>query len=31
VPYDWVPAGTPHAEKPVKALNPADFHVPASE
>jgi len=31
VPYDWVPAGTPHAEKPVKALNPADFHVPTSE
>jgi hypothetical protein len=29
VPYDWVPAGTPHAEKPVQAPNLADFHVPS--
>jgi hypothetical protein len=29
VPYDWVPAGTPHAEKPVQTPNLTDFHVPS--
>jgi hypothetical protein len=29
VPYDWVPAGTPHSERPVVPPNLAGFHVPA--
>jgi hypothetical protein len=28
VPYDWVPAGTPHAEKPVKEVDVTKFRVP---
>jgi hypothetical protein len=28
VPYDWVPPGTPHAERPVAELDPAQFHLP---
>lgn len=28
VPYDWVPAGTPHAERPVKELDVTKFRVP---
>jgi hypothetical protein len=28
VPYDWVPEGTPHAERPVKELDVTKFHVP---
>jgi len=28
VPYDWVPEGTPHAEKPVKELDVTTFRVP---
>ncbi len=28
VPYDWVPAGTPHAETPVTAPDNATFRVP---
>lgn len=27
VPYDWVPAGTPHAEKPVSAVDIIQYHV----
>jgi hypothetical protein len=30
VPYDWVPADTPHSESPVVPLNNATFQVPAS-
>ena len=30
VPYEWTPAGTPHAEKAVIELDPATFHVPAN-
>ena len=29
VPYDWVPAGTPHGEKPVRTPDLASFHVPS--
>jgi hypothetical protein len=29
VPYDWVPAGTPHAEKPVKAPDLSTYRVQA--
>jgi len=28
VPYDWVPAGVPHEEKPVKELDVTTFRVP---
>jgi hypothetical protein len=28
VPYDWVPEGTPHAEKPVKEIDVTQFRVP---
>jgi hypothetical protein len=28
VPYDWVPDGTPHAEKPVSEIDIRQFHVP---
>ena len=28
VPYDWVPDATPHAEKPVTAVDITKFHVP---
>jgi hypothetical protein len=28
VPYDWVPEGTPHAEKPVKEIDVTKFRVP---
>jgi hypothetical protein len=28
VPYDWVPEGTPHAERPVKELDVTKFRVP---
>jgi len=28
VPYDWVPDGTPHAEKPVTEIDVTKFHVP---
>ena len=28
VPYDWVPEGTPHMEKPVKELDVTTFRVP---
>jgi hypothetical protein len=28
VPYDWVPAGTPHEETAVKAPDLASFRVP---
>jgi hypothetical protein len=28
VPYDWVPEGTPHAEKPVAEVDNRYFHVP---
>jgi Arylsulfotransferase (ASST) len=28
VPYDWVPAGTPHAEVPVKEIDVTKFRVP---
>jgi len=28
VPYDWVPAGTPHAEKPVEEPDVTTFRVP---
>jgi hypothetical protein len=27
VPYDWVPGGTPHAEKAVKAPALSEYHV----
>ena len=27
VPYNWVPAGTAHSQKSIKALIPANFHV----
>jgi hypothetical protein len=30
VPYDWVPADTPHSESPAVPLNNATFQVPAS-
>jgi hypothetical protein len=30
VPYDWIPAGTPHGERAVAELDPSQFHVPAS-
>ena len=29
VPYDWAPAGTPHAEKAVVAPDNTAFHIPA--
>jgi hypothetical protein len=28
VPYDWVPAGTPHEETPVKEIDVSTFRVP---
>ena len=28
VPYEWVPDGTPHAEKPVTEVDVSKFHVP---
>jgi hypothetical protein len=28
VPYDWVPEGTPHGEKPVAEVDVSQFHVP---
>jgi hypothetical protein len=28
VPYDWVPEGTPHSEKPVTEIDVTNFHVP---
>jgi hypothetical protein len=28
VPYDWVPDGTPHSEKPVTEVDISTFHVP---
>lgn len=28
VPYDWVPEGTPHSEKPVRELDVRTFRVP---
>jgi len=28
VPYDWVPAGTSHTEKPVRAVDITTFRVP---
>ncbi|WP_020485138.1 aryl-sulfate sulfotransferase [Methylomonas sp. MK1] len=30
VPYEWTPAGTPHAEKPVKAQDITQYRVPAN-
>ena len=30
VPYDWVPAGTPHSESPVKPPDNSTFRVPAN-
>ncbi|MCQ8105759.1 arylsulfotransferase family protein [Methylomonas sp. SURF-2] len=30
VPYDWVPAGTPHAEKAVIAPELGSFHLPSA-
>ena len=30
VPYDWVPAGTPHAENAVVPPDPASYRVPAA-
>jgi hypothetical protein len=30
VPYDWIPEGTPHSEKAVAEIDPAQFHVPVS-
>ena len=30
VPYDWVPAGTPHSEKAVTPPSLADFHLPVT-
>ena len=29
VPYDWAPTGTPHSEKPVKALDVRNFRITA--
>jgi hypothetical protein len=31
VAYDWIPDGTPHSEKAVIELDPAQFHVPTSQ
>jgi len=31
VPYDWVPVGTPHSEKPVKAVDVTQYHIPVSK
>jgi hypothetical protein len=31
VPYDWVPAGTPHSEKAVTPPSLADFHLPVTK
>jgi hypothetical protein len=31
VPYGWVPANTPHEEKPVSAPNLATYHVPRGD
>lgn len=31
VPYEWVPSGTPHAEKPVAAIDISQFQLPASQ
>jgi hypothetical protein len=31
VAYDWIPEGTPHSEKAVTELDPAQFHVPTSQ
>jgi hypothetical protein len=28
VPYDWVPGGTPHSEKPVAEIDVTTFRVP---
>ncbi len=28
VPYDWVPEGAPHSEKPVTEIDVTNFHVP---
>jgi hypothetical protein len=30
VPYDWVPAGTPHSERAVVPPDVSTFHLPAS-
>jgi hypothetical protein len=30
VPYDWVPAGTPHSEQAVVPPSRADFHIPVA-
>jgi hypothetical protein len=30
VPYEWIPEGTPHSEKAVTEIDPAQFHVPGS-
>lgn len=27
VPYEWVPAGTPHSESAVTPPQPSDYHV----
>jgi len=31
VPYEWAPEGTPHSEKPVKAIDITKFQVPAQK
>lgn len=31
VPYNWVPEGTPHSEKPVRQLDVTTFRVPNSQ
>jgi hypothetical protein len=31
VPYNWVPEGTPHGEKPVRRINEVTFRVPDSQ
>lgn len=30
VPYEWVPAGTPHTEKAVTPPEPGQFHIPSA-
>ncbi|HMY40488.1 MAG TPA: hypothetical protein PK011_14280, partial [Marinagarivorans sp.] len=31
VPYDWAPAGTPHSEKPLKALDVSQYRLPVEK
>ena len=31
VPYEWTPVGTPHSEKPVKAPDNLQYHVPKDQ